>query len=87
MNFQTALEHIPDGSIAIFNFGEIDCREGLFFAVEKCKYETVEEGLLLCVDIYVKCLTKIAHRKNLTIFAHPVAPVLDVTRYGSHCQI
>ena len=28
MNFQSAMQHIPDGSDVIFLLGEIDCREG-----------------------------------------------------------
>lgn len=33
--------------------GEIDCREGLLVAVEKCKYESIEEGIDVGVDVYI----------------------------------
>ena len=44
-NWLNAKDSIPTGSKVIFNFGEIDCREGLLVAVEKCKYENVQQGI------------------------------------------
>lgn len=35
--FQKALRHVPDGAQLAMLFGEIDCREGLLLAVQKCK--------------------------------------------------
>jgi hypothetical protein len=39
INFWRVLATIPPRSRVIFLFGEIDCREGILSAVEKCKYE------------------------------------------------
>lgn len=79
-NFEYAMKTIPDGSDIIFGFGEIDCREGILMAVEKCKYESVADGMNVTLDHYLKALTKLGKRKNLKIYIQPVVPVLDVTR-------
>lgn len=39
INFWRVLATIPPHARVIFLFGEIDCREGILSAVEKCKYE------------------------------------------------
>jgi tetratricopeptide (TPR) repeat protein len=39
INFWRVVDKIPSKSRVIFLFGEIDCREGIVDAVEKCKYE------------------------------------------------
>lgn len=61
-------------------FGEIDCREGLLLAVEKCKYDTIEEGISVTVDIYM-CVLKRLLLKGFELFIHPVPPVLNETRH------
>jgi hypothetical protein len=48
--------------------------------VEKCKYESIEEGIALCITTYLKALQHLVTAKNLRAYIHPVAPVLDVTR-------
>lgn len=79
-NYEAAIRSIPDGSSVIFNFGEIDCREGLIVAVEKGRYESVEAGVQLAVDVYVKAMQEQVAVKELKIYVHPITPVLDVTR-------
>jgi len=79
-NFESAIRTIPAGSPVIFIFGEIDCREGLLLAVEKGKYETIEEGIDLAVKVYITALEDLAKAKKYKIFVHPIVPVLDVTR-------
>jgi hypothetical protein len=79
-NFEAAMRHIPKGASVIFNFGEIDCREGLIVAVEKGRYETVEEGIRLAVDVYIRAMQEQQAVKSLKVFVHPITPVLDVTR-------
>jgi hypothetical protein len=64
----------------IFLFGEIDCREGFLVAVEKCKYENLNEAILTTVEIYLRLMIRLAKEKKLRIFVHPVAPVLNETR-------
>lgn len=36
-NFENAMKSLPKGAQVIMMFGEIDCREGIMLAVEKCK--------------------------------------------------
>ena len=80
--FYHAIGTIPDGvgSPVIFNFGELDCREGLLVAVEKCKYDTLEDAALETVEIYVEVLRQLVEKHKFTVFVHPVLPVLDETR-------
>ena len=101
-NFQSAVASIPKGAKAIFVFCEIDCREGIYVALEKARYKTLEQGIRAVVDIYVSVLLEIVkdpvdeatkgrtrrhicaepewRARGLTIYVHPVLPVLDVTR-------
>jgi len=79
-NFEAAMRHIPSRANVIFNFGEIDCREGILRAVEKGKYETLEDGIRMAVDVYIRALLEQVEKKELTAYIHPTVPVLDVTR-------
>eukprot|EP00475_Leptophrys_vorax_P025987 TRINITY_DN3637_c0_g2_i17.p2 TRINITY_DN3637_c0_g2~~TRINITY_DN3637_c0_g2_i17.p2 ORF type:complete len:853 (+),score=209.82 TRINITY_DN3637_c0_g2_i17:4081-6639(+) len=78
-NFEFVMKSIPNNSTAVFNFGEIDCREALPLVVERCKYDSLEEAIDVTVGIYLSALEKIKRTKNLDIFIHPVPPVLDYT--------
>eukprot|EP00850_Spirogloea_muscicola_P010195 SM000059S18672 [mRNA] locus=s59:358069:363417:+ [translate_table: standard] len=69
--FEEVMAQIPNGSHLIMMFGEIDCREGIL---------DVEEGIEVTVDIYIKVLLKLIHKRGFKIFVHPVPPVLDITR-------
>lgn len=51
---QRVLANIPDGSAVVFMFGEIDCREGILVAVEKLRYDTVQEGMDTTAGIFIK---------------------------------
>jgi len=44
------------------------------------RYDSVEDGMEALVDIYVAVLGELQARKGLTVFVHPVMPVLDLTR-------
>lgn len=79
-NFYNAVKLIPKGSRVIFLFGEIDCREGILLAVQKLKYDTVEEAMKNLVKIYVKVLLELKDKYGFEIYVHPVPPVLDHTR-------
>jgi hypothetical protein len=59
LNFWKVVSKIPRGSKVIFLFGEIDCREGILLAVEKCKYETIEEGMRHTIGIFMKVLQEV----------------------------
>jgi tetratricopeptide (TPR) repeat protein len=81
MNFYNAMKCLPSGSDVIMLFCEIDCREGILLAVEKDRYEDVNEGILTNVNIYVNTLLKIKKLKNINkLYVHPIPPVLDATR-------
>ncbi|XP_070539318.1 uncharacterized protein [Ptychodera flava] len=79
-NFFNMMKIVPKRATVIFNMGEIDCREGIIFAVEKCKYDSADEGISKVVDIYLKVMKKLKSLYNLKVFVHPVNPVLDLTR-------
>ena len=73
-------EKIPGASDVIFVFCEIDCREGILLAVEKDRYETVEDGIKHVIGIYMRKLATLITRKKFQAFIHPVIPVLNETR-------
>lgn len=79
-NFESAIQTIPKGATVVFVFGEIDCREGLLVAVEKCKYESVQEGIDVTIKAYLKELSVVVKQNKFKAFIHPVVPVLDLTR-------
>lgn len=80
-NFWNAVKTIPQKSQVLFMFGEIDCREGIWLAVEKCRYKDMDEGMLVAIGIYLDQLQELALPPyEFDVFVHPVLPVLDVTR-------
>eukprot|EP01062_Namystynia_karyoxenos_P023362 TRINITY_DN1901_c1_g1_i1.p1 TRINITY_DN1901_c1_g1~~TRINITY_DN1901_c1_g1_i1.p1 ORF type:complete len:893 (+),score=272.65 TRINITY_DN1901_c1_g1_i1:75-2681(+) len=79
-NFLAAVDGIPHGAAVLLIFGEIDCREGILFAVERAKYSTVDEGMRATIRIYIDALLELQKRKGLRLFVHPALPVLDPTR-------
>eukprot|EP01112_Ceratiomyxa_fruticulosa_P020635 TRINITY_DN7095_c0_g2_i1.p1 TRINITY_DN7095_c0_g2~~TRINITY_DN7095_c0_g2_i1.p1 ORF type:complete len:746 (-),score=166.86 TRINITY_DN7095_c0_g2_i1:30-2267(-) len=81
INFLQAISSIPLNSDVIFLFGEIDCREGFPLCVQRCKYDTLEEGMNITINIYMDVLTKIIHERKFAAFIHPVVPVLNETRH------
>lgn len=82
VNFERAIETIPDGSEVMFLLGEIDCREGLLICVEKGRYETLDEGIRVVINIFMDVLVKLQKRKHFAkVYIHPVVPVLDPTRH------
>mmetsp|Transcript_38638 Transcript_38638/g.122738 ORF Transcript_38638/g.122738 Transcript_38638/m.122738 type:complete len:340 (-) Transcript_38638:48-1067(-) len=81
MNFLNQLKAVPRGAQVVMMFGEIDCREGLLVAVERCKYTSVEQGMRATIAIYIKALTDLVGRREMEVFVHPVPPVLKETRH------
>lgn len=75
-----ALKEVPNDSTVIFNIGEIDCREGLLRAVDKCNYDSVEEAIETIVSIYIDFLKEQNERHGFVTFVHPLLPVLKETR-------
>ncbi|KAG1688505.1 hypothetical protein DVH05_003596 [Phytophthora capsici] len=80
VNFWRVVANIPSKSRVIFLFGEIDCREGIVEAVEKCKYETIEEGMIHTIGIFMETLADVVEKFEFDVYIHPVVPVLDETR-------
>ncbi|KAL6761279.1 hypothetical protein V8C86DRAFT_3023847 [Haematococcus lacustris] len=68
------------GSQLVLVLGEIDCREGLLLAVQKCKYGTLDEAMTATIDIYIALLTDLIASREFEIFVHPVPAVLNETR-------
>jgi hypothetical protein len=71
---------IPPKATVLFLLGEIDCREGILVAVEKLRYESVEEGIRHTASIFVDVASRLARHKRWRVLVHPVPPVLDETR-------
>ena len=71
---------IPPSSTVLFLLGEIDCREGILVAVEKLRYESVDEGIRHTAQIFVDVASRLARHKRWKVLVHPVPPVLDETR-------
>lgn len=61
--------------------GEIDCREGLLLAVDKLKYDTMEQAMAVLIGLYVRVLLCLIAQRRFEVFVHPVPPVLDETRH------
>ncbi|KAG2849324.1 hypothetical protein PC111_g38 [Phytophthora cactorum] len=80
LNFWRVVANIPSRSRVIFLFGEIDCREGILDAVEKCKYETIKEGMEHTIGIFMEALSDVVEKYEFDVYIHPVVPVLDETR-------
>ncbi|RLN15187.1 hypothetical protein BBJ28_00009020 [Nothophytophthora sp. Chile5] len=80
LNFWRVLASIPAKSRVIFLFGEIDCREGILDAVEKCKYESIEEGMTHTIGIFMEVLADVVEKYEFETYIHPIVPVLDETR-------
>lgn len=79
-NFWSVIEKIPNGATVISLLGEIDCREGLLVAMEKLKYDSIEEGSRATIAIYKKVLEKLQRERGFNILVHPPIPSLKETR-------
>ncbi|CEG39301.1 Tetratricopeptide-like helical [Plasmopara halstedii] len=79
-NFWRVITNIPCKSRVIFLFGEIDCRDGILNAVNKCKYETIQEGMAHTIDIFMNVLSDVVKQYQFDAYIHPIVPVLDETR-------
>ncbi|KAM9961394.1 hypothetical protein ACTFIR_004239 [Dictyostelium discoideum] len=81
VNFYNVVPTAPPGSEIVFQFGEIDCREGIIISVERCRYKDVEEGMNVTIDYYISALKDLVDKYKYKIFIHPVVPVLNETRH------
>mmetsp|Transcript_21674 Transcript_21674/g.31092 ORF Transcript_21674/g.31092 Transcript_21674/m.31092 type:complete len:659 (+) Transcript_21674:511-2487(+) len=80
-HFQCTVDSIPNGSEVVVLVGEIDCREGMLLAVERDKYQSVEEAMKTTLQQFMQVLISLVKRKHFKIFVHPVPPVLRETRH------
>ncbi|CAK4369876.1 unnamed protein product [Aphanomyces euteiches] len=88
-NFFNMVKTIPSGASVVFLFGEIDCREGILVAVEKCRYESIDEGMIRTISIFMDVLCDLVRTRGFRAYIHPIVPVLNETRhlvqlYNSH---
>ncbi|KAF4319574.1 hypothetical protein JM18_005775 [Phytophthora kernoviae] len=49
-------------------------------AVEKCKYESIDEGMKYTIGIFMDALIDVVRKYEFEAYIHPVVPVLDETR-------
>ena len=81
-NFETVSQTIPPGSDVMFNIGEIDCREGIIQAVQKCRYDSQEEAMETLARIYLAVIQRFCQRvKPRRLFVHLPVAYLDPTRH------
>lgn len=69
-NFEAVLASIPDGSDVVMLFCEIDCREGLLLAVERCKYPSLTKAIEVVVGIYMDVLRRLRDKHKLRVGFH-----------------
>ena len=70
---------------------QIDCREGILLAVEKLRYEDLEEGMKATIGLFIDAALKLVAEKKLEAYVHPIIPVLNETRkivrlYNTHLR-
>ena len=78
-NFEAAVGRVPDGAAVIFAFGQIDCREGLLVAVQRARYESVQQAIDVAVGLYVTRLLELAALRRFRVLVHQVPPVMEET--------
>ena len=72
INFFNEISTIPDDATVVVLLGEIDCREGLHYCVQKCKYDVSN-------DVYCNvCRLILVHRVLICIVQCSV---------GTHCTV
>lgn len=72
---------VPEGATVVFVLGEIDCREGILVAVQKLRYESIDEGIDATIAHFIAAARDVVKsRKYEAAFVHPIPPVLDETR-------
>ncbi|RHZ07636.1 hypothetical protein DYB26_010051 [Aphanomyces astaci] len=89
VHFFNVIKSIPRGATVVFVFGEIDCREGLLVAVEKCRYEVVPSVEAYAFDSYSSNQpgkTPSSPRKASELRAHP-SPRKGVTKMRSNLMV
>ncbi|OQR99083.1 hypothetical protein ACHHYP_07371 [Achlya hypogyna] len=80
-NFHNVVRRLPPRARVLFLLGEIDCREGILVAVEKCRYESLDEGMTATIGIFMKVLEALVAEHRFQALIHPVVPVLNETRH------
>ncbi|KDO32857.1 hypothetical protein SPRG_02550 [Saprolegnia parasitica CBS 223.65] len=80
-HFEEVISTLPRHARIVFLLGEIDCREGILLAVEKCRYESVDEGMVATMSHFLRVLEALVCTHGFDAYIHPIVPVLDETRH------
>ncbi|GBG25852.1 Hypothetical Protein FCC1311_020712 [Hondaea fermentalgiana] len=78
--FEELIKLIPDGSVVIFCFGDMDCREGLLNSVRKDEHESVLDAIETCVTFYITKMIQLSRKNGFIPLVHPVPPATPVVR-------
>ncbi len=84
--FWNQMNSLPKGDCkVVFNFGEIDCREGIVTAYTRGYYESLDQSLVALSEMFLDLVTTVRKKyKDMQLFAHPVPQVLVPTRILTH---
>ncbi|KAE9359901.1 hypothetical protein PR003_g515 [Phytophthora rubi] len=67
-------------SIVCFQQAQLSDPQRILDAVEKCKYESIKEGMEHTIAIFMEALADVVGKYEFEAYIHPVVPVLDETR-------
>ncbi|EQC36809.1 hypothetical protein, variant [Saprolegnia diclina VS20] len=80
-HFEHVIARLPRRARIVFLLGEIDCREGILLAVDKCRYESVDDGMVATMSHFLQVLEALVRAHGFDAYIHPIVPVLDETRH------
>ena len=70
IQFNNAMNSIPNNSQVLFVMGEIDCREGLLVALERDRYKNLHEGMINTIKIFITNLKTLINKKKIKVFIY-----------------
>lgn len=60
---------------------------GFVSAVEKAKYDSIQDAIETSIDLYLHRVSCISEKKRFHSCIHPVPPVLEVTRFDDNISV
>jgi tetratricopeptide (TPR) repeat protein len=82
VHFFHLLKEIPRQSEVIFILGDMDCRQSILEVLAKGIATTMDEAIKIITDSYQNILLQVTAQKRFKkLYVHPVAPVVDETRW------